>query len=67
MAMQARLATTPNVSRNLSGGGSQSITWNAATISDLIAHCRREKAAVDAAASTVGPWQQTKVTYKRAT
>lgn len=67
MAMQARLASTPNITRALGGGGSQGIAWNAASLKDLIAECRRNKAAVTAAASETGPWQTTKVTYKRAT
>jgi len=65
MAMQARLASTPNISRNLGGGGSQGITWNSATLADLITNCRRQKAA--ALAASGGPWQTTEITYTRAT
>lgn len=67
MQMQARLASTPNVERQLAGGGSQKIGWNSATINDLIAQCRRNLAASRVADSTTGPWQTTKVKYKRAT
>lgn len=67
MQMQARLASTPNVARQLAGGGSQSIAWNSASIKDLIAECRRNLAAAKVAASTGGPWQTSKVTYKRVT
>ncbi len=67
MAIQARVASTPNVTRNLPGGGSQSLTFNPGSLSKTIADCRRQKAAALAAASTAGPWQTTKVTYARAT
>jgi hypothetical protein len=67
MGLQARLSSTPNVSRNLSGGGSQSISWNPQSIGELIALCRRKKAEADLAGSNVGPWKSSKVKYKRAT
>lgn len=67
MQIQTRLATTPNIERQLAGGGSQKVGWNASTISDLIANCRRNAASASVANSTVGPWQTTKVKYKRAT
>lgn len=64
MALRVRLATTPNLSRNLSGGGSQSVTWGGAEGLDrFIAECRRAKAS--AAAARSGPFQQTKITYAR--
>jgi hypothetical protein len=66
MAMKARLATMPNLARNLSGGGSQSITWNATQLDSLIADCRRQQAASYAANSSYGPYQQSKVTYELA-
>jgi hypothetical protein len=40
-----RLAATPNVSRNLGGGGSQSIQWNAGTVQALLAFARQQQAA----------------------
>ena len=63
MAVKARLATMPNVSRNLPGGGTQSISFNPAQLDTLIAQCRQQKAA--AAHATSGPYRQTKVTYAR--
>lgn len=66
LQLQARLASTPNVSRS-QGGGSQSFTFNPGDIAGLIANCRRQKAAATAAASTSGPWQTCKVNYTRAT
>ncbi len=63
MAIKARLATTPNVSRGL-GSGSSSITWNAAEIDSLIGQCKQMQASVSAAAA--GPFLQTKVVYQRA-
>ncbi len=67
MKMQARLASTPNISRALAGGGNQSIAWTSASIKDLIAECRRNatRATLEAATNTGGPWQASKVTYKR--
>lgn len=67
MQMQARLASTPNVSRQLAGGGSQSIGWSSASIKDLIAECRRNLTGSRVAASTGGPFSTTKVKYVRAT
>ena len=66
MAMQVRLATTPNLTRNLGGGGSQAIAWTSESIAEFIAQARRLQSAARAAASG-GPFQTTKVTYKRAT
>lgn len=65
LAAQMLLAVTPNISRNLAGGGSQSITWNPSQIDQFVAHCRKLKSASTAAASTTGPFQQTKVKYVR--
>lgn len=63
MAIKARLATTPNLSRAIAGGGSEAIAWNAAEIDSLIAQCRQIQAS--AIHTLGGPWQQTKVTYAR--
>lgn len=63
MAMKARLATTPNLSRSLGGGGSQSVTWNAAQLDSLISDCRKAKAA--ASHATSGPFVCVPVTYQR--
>ena len=63
MAIQVRLATTPNLNRATGGGGSQSITWNAAEIDSLIAQCNRMTSAATAAAS--GPFQQSKIKWAR--
>ena len=63
MAIKARLATTPNLSKSLGGGGSSSITWNAAEIDTLITECRKLKSETLAARS--GPFQQTKIAYAR--
>lgn len=61
MAMKARLATTPNLTRGLGGGGSQSITWNPAQLDSLIADCRKmQAAALSAGGITLIP-----VTYAR--
>ena len=57
-----RLATTPNLQRNLGGGGSQSITWTSQSIAEQQAFCRQMKAS---AASALGPFQITKVKYVR--
>lgn len=63
-AVRIRLATTPNLSRSLAGGGSQSIAWaSVAAIDQFIAECRKAKAA--ARAEAVGGLQQTKITYAR--
>ncbi|HET99385.1 MAG TPA: hypothetical protein ENH89_03205 [Aurantimonas coralicida] len=64
MAMKARLASTPNLTRSLGGGGSQSISWNPSELDSLIKDCRQQQAA--AAASTGGIFQTSKVTYARA-
>jgi len=64
MAMQARLSTTPNLTRGTGGGGSQSIAWNASEIPGLITNCRKQLAAATAASG--GPFQQSKVVYARA-
>lgn len=63
MAIKARLASTPNLSKSIGGGGSSSITWNAAEIDSLITQCKQLKA--QARTSTSGPFQQTKITYAR--
>jgi len=65
-ALQAKmiLATKPNVSRNLAGGGSQSLAWaNAVAIDSFIAHVRHLQAA--SAHATHGPFQQIPITYAR--
>jgi hypothetical protein len=64
MAIKVRLATTPNLSKSLGGGGASSITWNAAEIDTLIGQCHQMKAL--AAHATSGPFRQTKVAYARA-
>ena len=64
MDIQGRLATTPNLTRSLAGGGSQGIAWNAVNLDSLIGECKRLQAAALAAAS--GPFQQTKIVYARA-
>jgi len=63
MDMKARLASTPNLSRALGGGGSQSIAWNPSQLDSLIADCRKMKAAAAHAAS--GPFVTVPVTYQR--
>lgn len=65
MAISARLATTPNLTRNLGPAGSQAITWNAAEIQALIGQCRKQQAAAQASSS--GLFGQTPITYARAT
>lgn len=67
LKMQARLASTPNVTRTTGDGGSQSITWNPASIEKMLATCDKMLAADAAADSTTGPWQQSKITWKRPT
>jgi hypothetical protein len=64
MAIKVRLATTPNITRSLSGGGSQQLSWNANQIDTLIGQCQTMQAT--AAATASGPFQQTKVIYARA-
>lgn len=62
---QLLLGTTPNLARSL-GSGNQSITWNSGEVIDkFIANCRRLEKAASAASS--GPFQQSKITYARAT
>lgn len=58
-----RLATTPNLSRGIGGGGSQSITWTSQSIAEQQAFCRKQLAA--AAHATAGPFVQIPVTYAR--
>ncbi len=65
MAVKIRLATMPNLSRSLAGGGSQSITWNAAELDSLIAQCRQNKVA--ASHSSGGIFQASRVIYAGAT
>lgn len=63
-AVRIRLVTTPNLSRALGPGGSQSIAWASVTaIDQFIAECRKAKA-MDLAESS-GGIQQTKITYAR--
>ncbi len=64
MSTKARLATTPNLTRSLAGGGNQGITWNAAELDTLIAQCRQLQAA--AAHSSGGIFQTSEVVYTRA-
>lgn len=64
MRMQALLATMPDVSVGLAGGG-HSTRFRASEIAELIAECRRLKAEANAASG--GPFQRTNVTYARAT
>lgn len=66
MKMQARLASTPVASRGGSGI-SHSLRFEPDQLKDLIDFCMKRRAAATAAANTTGPWQTTKVTYKRAT
>lgn len=63
MAIQVRLATTPNVTRSLAGGGSQALSFNPAQLDSFISGCRQMKAA--ATHRTVGPFQQCKIVYCR--
>jgi hypothetical protein len=58
-----RLATTPNLSRNLGSGGSQSITWTAQGIADQQKYCRQMLTA--AAHATSGPFVTVPVKYAR--
>lgn len=67
LKIQARLATVPNISRSLAGGGNQYIAWTQKSIDVFIVNCRRQKFASIAADSDTGPFQQTKVTYGRPT
>ena len=67
LKIQARLATTPNISRSLAGGGNQYIAWTQKSIDVFVANCMKQRAAAVAASSTTGPYQMTQITYKRAT
>lgn len=58
------LMPAANVSRNLSGGGAQSITWNSASILAFIQQCKIAK--TSAAHAVSGPFQQIDVTYAAA-
>ncbi len=66
MALKVRMVTTPNLSRALGGGGSQSIGWNRGdvdSIDSLIRQCRQLQAAV----ATGGMFQTSKIVYARPT
>jgi hypothetical protein len=63
MAIQVRLATTPNVTRSLAGGGSQALSFNPAELDSFIANCRQLK--TSAAHASSGPFRSCKVTYVR--
>ncbi len=65
MAMKARLASTPNLSRHLGSGGRQSIEWNPGELDSLIAQCRQLQTA--AAVATGGIIQTSKIVYARPT
>ena len=67
MKIQARLATTPNISRSLAGGGNQYIAWTQKSIDEFIKNCLSKIASSLATSSSSGPYQQTNVTYTRAT
>lgn len=58
-----RLATTPNVSRSLSGGGDQSIQWTSRSVTEQQAFCRKMKAMEVAESAGI---QQTEITYTAA-
>ena len=58
-----RLATTPNLSRGMGGGGSQSIAWTSQSIAEQQAFCRKQMAA--AAHATSGRGVQVPITYAR--
>lgn len=65
IACKARLATTPNISRSLAGGGQQGMSWaNAAALDEFIKEARK-LLAQDLAQSS-GGLQQTKIIYARA-
>jgi hypothetical protein len=65
-SVKLRLATTPNLTRTFAGGGSQGIVWaSAQAIDSFIRDCRSLKATAQSSSSSYGPFQQTKVTYKR--
>lgn len=61
--ISARLATTPNLSRAIGGGGNQAISWTAQGIAEQQAFCRQMKAS--AAHATSGPFVMVPVTYQR--
>lgn len=61
MAAKLILATMPSTSR-ATGGGSQSLSWDAASIDRFIAQCRQ--LATDAAVAA-GGIRQTKLTLRR--
>jgi len=63
MALQLRLATTPNVTRSLAGGGSQALSFNPAQLDSFISGCRQMQSA--AVHRMSGPFQQCKVVYAR--
>lgn len=63
MGMQALLASMPDVATGVGGGGN-STRFRDSQIDDLIKRCYQLKAEAQHAVS--GPFQQTKVTYARA-
>ncbi len=64
--LQVILAASPNLARNLAGGGSQSISWGGAgSLPAFISLCRQLKTQQLIAAH--GPWQATKIVYQRPT
>jgi hypothetical protein len=62
MQCQARLATMPNMSRDV-GSGSQSIQFSPGDIPGLISLCRNNQSAAQAV--SLGPFQECKVAYAR--
>lgn len=61
---QLLLSTTPNLQRSL-GSGNQSITWNdGSAIQQFIQNCRKLQRS--ASVGSGGVFQQSKVTYSRA-
>jgi len=62
MKCKTLLAIAPDVGR-----GSTSVRFKPDQLDSLIAECNREIAAARTAASSVGPWQATKITYARPT
>jgi len=64
LQLQSILTANPNLDRD-AGSGKLAISWNSNNLSELIANCRRQKAAATVASSTTGPWQTTKLTYTR--
>jgi hypothetical protein len=63
MAIKLRLATTPNLTRALAGGGSQGMSFNPAELDSFIQQCRQLKA--EAAHATAGPFRTTAIQYQR--